>query len=126
MTAHIPHWLAATPHVLFVLWPYVASVVALVAVQFGRHLSKELEKNVTLSETLRHNLTVTQDRLEGYRNDRTTQMGWEHAQEWEARYRLQLQKCAVEHIERPLPVRPLDAAQRAQLIKEADASGLFD
>src|SRR5258708_4099110 len=103
-----PHWLIVTGHVLFVAWPWVATVAAGLLFSFSKHLAGELTKTEVKLHNAEVRLGSEQAILANYRNNRETHLAYQYAREWEQRYRLQVQICEGAHIERPLPTMPLD------------------
>jgi hypothetical protein len=115
----IPHWLVLIGHALRVAWPYVATVVALAVGHFSWFLVGELDaKDARIkaveARLLQANATWAEHRCYE-RIDEQLQAAYDYARDWEQRYRLQLHRCEVEHIERPLPTMPLTAEQAREL-----------
>jgi hypothetical protein len=94
--------------VLFVIWPYAATAMAGGLFAIARHLDGLLDCRES-------ELFDARTRLGNSRTNRDLQTAYEWGNEWRQRYELQVQRCQVEHVDRPLPVMPLSAEQAREL-----------
>lgn len=106
------HWLSVTGHVALVAWPYVATALTAFFWSYGNFLNRELNTK-TEELALVRNGTASCGRCARILLE--NEQAWDAAREWEERYRAQRAVCRAEHMDRPLPTMPLNAAQAQEL-----------
>lgn len=109
------HWLTATGHVLYHIWPWAATAAAAL---FYYCADSQFDENAVLEDRLRTaNTLLEQGPQRAFYQDQTNR-AWRAVREWEERYEALEERCRVEHIARPLPTHAMRPEDVEKLIQE--------